>query len=401
MNNAFRSKIASTIPLLRFLVLLLVMLGIIACAPDVQPTAELPTAAPEQTPIPQPTLAKWRSVNGLYNASKIEGMLTTIALPHDWCNYGALIDGFKKNFPGIVVNELPDVTPREVLETLRTDPGDSAAQVPDVIDVSVAFGELAKQEGLLQPYRILAWADIPTSAKDPDGYWYGGYYGVMSFMVNADVVKNIPEDWQDLLEPEYKSQIGMSADPRTSNQAARTVQAASLANGGTVTEPVHGLQYFAYMNQLGNLVPLIANNTSLIQGQTPIRLTWDFDALAGRDSLNGTPQVEVVVPKSGKLADLYVQAIYKNARHPNAARLWMEYIYSDEGQLTWLSPPGYCHPIRQDAMDRAGKIPADLKARLPDTKGVTFPSAADLAAGKAIITTNWNRAVGVDIVPRP
>ncbi len=87
----------------------------------------------------------------------------------------------------------------------------------------------------------------------------------------------------------------------------------------------------------------------------------------------------------------------KNAPHPNAAKLWMEYLYSDEGQLIWLSPPGYCHPIRQDAMLAAGKIPADLLAKLPSTEGAVFPSNADLIAGKEIVVTGWDSAVGADI----
>ena len=58
--------------------------------------------------------------------------------------------------------------------------------------------------------------------------------------------------------------------------------------------------------------------------------------------------VEVVVPKSGVLAGVYVQAISAFAPQPNAAKLWMEYLYSDEGQLGWLK--GYCHPARFNAM---------------------------------------------------
>ena len=49
---------------------------------------------------------------------------------------------------------------------------------------------------------------------------------------------------------------------------------------------------------------------------------------------------------------MYVQAISKFAPHPNAAKLWMEHLYSDEGQLIWLK--GYCNPIRYEDWSRAG-----------------------------------------------
>lgn len=380
--------------------MLLIALAIMACAPAAQPTTAPPTAAPAQPTAggAQPTSAPAMSeLDKLYEAAKAEGQLTVIALPHDWCNYGGIIEGFKKKYPGITVNELnPDAGSGDEIEAIKANKDNKGPQNPDVIDVGFAFGEAAKAEGLLQPYKVATWADIPDGAKDPEGYWYGDYYGVMAFQVNTDVVKNVPQDWADLLKAEYKSQIGMSGDPRTSNQAIQTVQAAALANGGTVGDPTKGLEYFAAMQKAGNLVPVIANNGLVAKGETPIRITWDYNALAGRDSMNGNPQVEVVVPKT-KLAGVYVQAINKFAPHPNAAKLWMEYLYSDEGQLIWAAPPGYCHPIRQEAMIKAGKFPADLMAKLPSTEGAVFPSAADLASGKEVIVKNWDSVVGADI----
>ena len=381
-------------------VVLLIALVIIACAPAPQPTAVPPTAASQPTAAQaQPTAAPAMSeMEKLYEAAKAEGMLTTIALPHDWCNYGGVIEGFKKKYPGITINELnPDAGSGDEIEAIKANKDNKGPQAPDVVDVGFAFGESGKKDGLFQPYKVSTWADIPDGAKDAEGYWYGDYYGVMAFMVNSDVVKTIPTDWADLLKPEYKGQIGMSGDPRTSNQAIQTVQGASLANGGTVADPTKGLEYFAAMNKAGNLVPLIANNGTVAKGETPIRMTWDYNALAGRDGMQGNPKIEVVVPKSGKIAGVYVQAISAYAPHPNAAKLWMEYLYSDEGQLIWLSPPGYCHPIRQDAMDKAGKIPADLKAKLPSTEGAVFPANADLVAGKEVIVKGWDAAVGADI----
>ena len=348
-----------------------------------------PTAAPSGDSM---------NMDDLVKAAMAEGQLTTIALPHDWCNYGGIFDGFKKKYPGITINELnPDAGSGDEIEAIKANKDNKGPQAPDVVDVGFAFGESGKKDGLFMPYKVSTWADIPDGAKDPEGYWYGDYYGVMSFMVNSDIVKNMPADWSDLLKAEYKSQIGMSGDPRTSNQAIQTVQAAALANGGTVADPAKGLEYFAQMNKAGNLVPVIANNALVAKGETPIRITWDYNALAGRDSMNGNPKVDVIVPKSGKIAGVYVQAISAYAPHPNAAKLWMEYLYSDEGQLIWLAPPGYCHPIRQDAMQKAGKIPADLLEKLPSTEGAVFPSNADLIAGKDVVVKGWDAAVGADI----
>src|SRR5205085_11954590 len=125
----------------------------------------------------------------------------------------------------------------------------------------------------------------------------------------TDVIKNVPQDWADLLKPEYKSTIGLSGDPRTSSQAINSVYAAALASGGTLDNAQAGLDFFANLNKAGNLVPTISNNGLVAKGETPISITWDYNALAGKDGMAGNPPIEVVVPKSGRFAGVYVQAI--------------------------------------------------------------------------------------------
>jgi len=370
-------------------------------------TMILAACAPAATPVPTavPTTAAATSapsgMDALVAAAKAEGTLTTIALPHDWCNYGGVIDGFKAKY-GLAVNELnPDAGSGDEVEAIKANKDNKGPQAPDVIDVGFAFGTSAKADDLLQPYKVATWDSIPADAKDADGYWYGDYYGVLSFMVNTDVIKNVPQDWSDLLKPEYKSSVGLSGDPRTSNQAIQSVFAAALASGGTLDNAQPGLDYFKNLNTAGNLVPTIANNGLVAKGETPIRITWDYNALAGKDQMAGNPPIEVVVPKSGRFAGVYVQGISKYAPHPNAAKLWMEYLYSDEGQLIWLSPPGYCHPIRQPDLEARGMIPADLKAKLPSIEGAVFPSVGQLDAAKTLITGQWDAVVGADVKAAP
>ena len=334
-------------------------------------------------------------------AAKAEGMLTTIALPHSWCGYGDVIAGFKAKYPDITVNELnPDAGSADELEAIRANIGNTGPQAPDVLDVGLSFGPQAKEEGLIQPYKVATWDEIPDSIKDADGYWYGDYYGVMSFMVNKDLVENTPMDWPDLLKPEYAQQVALAGDPRASNQAILGVLAAGLAAGGAAGKEAgeKGLDYFKQMNEAGNFVPVIGKAGTLAQGATPIVIAWDYNALSWRDSLNGNPPVEVVVPASGVLAGVYVQAISAHAPHPNAAKLWMEYLYSDEGQTAWLK--GYCHPARFNAMSAAGKIPQDLLDALPPAEGYAkayFPTLDEQAGNKEAVVSGWDAVVGANV----
>jgi putative spermidine/putrescine transport system substrate-binding protein len=340
------------------------------------------------------------SMDDLVAAAKKEGQLTTIALPHDWCGYGAVIEGFKAKY-GIAVNELnPDAGSGDEIEAIKANKGNTGPQAPDVIDVGLSFGPSAKAEGLIQPYKVATWDSIPADARDADGYWYGDYYGVLAFEVNKDIVKDSPKDWADLMKPEFKNAVALGGDPRTANQAIQGVYAAGVASGAQDAKAIGeaGLKFFAELNKNGNFVPVTGKAASLAQGATPIVIRWDYNALADRDTLKGNPEVDVVVPASGVIAGVYVQAISAYAPHPNAAKLWMEYLYSDEGQLGWLK--GYCHPIRFNDLAAKGKIPQDLLDKLPPAAAyekALFPSLEDQATAKEIIAKQWDSVVGTSV----
>lgn len=345
--------------------------------------------------------ASAQSLEEITAAAKTEGNLTTIALPHDWCGYGAVLEGFKKKYPEIAVNELnPDGSSADELEAIRANKGNTGPQAPDVIDVGLAFGPQAKEEGLVQNYKVSTWDSIPDSAKDADGAWYGDYYGVMSFIVNTDMVKNVPADWADLMKPEYAGAFALTGDPRSGNQGLMSVMSAGMAMGGApgADSAAKGLEFMAGLNKAGNFVPVSGKTGTIAQGATPIVAAWDYNALAWRDTLAGNPKAEVIIPASGTLAGVYVQAISAYAPHPNAAKLWMEYIYSDEGQLAWLN--GYCHPIRFNDLAKRGVIPADMLAKLPPAAAyekAVFPTLDEQAAHKEGVAAGWDGVVGVKV----
>jgi putative spermidine/putrescine transport system substrate-binding protein len=223
---------------------------------------------------------------------------------------------------------------------------------------------------------------------------------VMSFLVNKDLVANTPTDWSDLLKPEYSGQVALAGDPRASNQAILAALAAGLSTGAAAGKEAgeKGLEFFAELNKAGNFVPVIGKAGTLAQGATPIIAMWDYNALAAKDTLAGNPPVEVVVPASGVLAGVYVQAISAYAPHPNAAKLWMEYLYSDEGQLGWLK--GYCHPIRFNDLAAKGAIPQDMLDALPPAEAyakAVFPTIDEQNAAKATITGQWDAVVGANV----
>jgi len=369
-------------------------------APAQPPASEAPPAEPQTSgtsvkDIPQDLIA----------ACKEEGMVTIIATPAFWANYGDIFKIFEET-SGVKINSLDEnAGSADELAAIEANKDNKGPQAPDIVDVGYAYGPSGKTDGYYQPYKVRTWDKIPDTllglqAKDPEGYWTGGYYGVMAMETNTAVVENPPKNWEDLLKPEYKGQVALSGDPRTSNQAIQSVFAAALANGGSLDNAQPGLDFFNKLNQAGNFVPVIAKPGNVAMGATPIVLVWDYLGFGDKDTFAGNPTVEISYP-SPTIASMYVQAISAYAPHPNCAKLWMEILHSDEGQLAWMK--GYAHGVQQADLESRGLIPADLSAKLPASSAFSSavaPNPDQLAAAKKLISEGWMTTVGVDL-PTP
>jgi putative spermidine/putrescine transport system substrate-binding protein len=331
----------------------------------------------------------------LIDAAKAEGALTPIATPRDWCNYGEMFDKFTAKF-GIKVTVLnPLGGSKDEITALEANKNNKGPAAPDVLDITLGTTTSAKAAGDLAPYKVAGWASIPDSAKDPDGSWYGDYYGVLAFEVNTAKVANVPADWSDLLKPEYKGQVTLAGDPTASGQAVSGVWAAGIATGGSLDNAAPGLDFFKKLNDLGNFAPIKADAAKVASGDAPIRIAWTYNALADKDKFNGNPPITVTVPKNGRFGGMYVQAISAFAPHPNAAKLWMEYLYSDEGQNIWLK--GYCNPIRYADMVTRGVVDTAAQAKLPDTAGTVLPTVDQANKAFDVISKGWPTVVNVTV----
>jgi putative spermidine/putrescine transport system substrate-binding protein len=332
---------------------------------------------------------------GLEAKAKAEGKLNVIALPPDWANYGEIIPAFEKKFGITVTSDNPDASSAQELQALRTLKGQSRA--PDAVDVGPSFAEIGKKEKLFAPYRVATWNDIPAGMKDPDGAWTGDYFGVISVAANRGVAKNMPESWADLKKPEYKGMVSLNGNPVGAAAAFAAVFAAALANGGSCDNIEPGVQYFGELAKLGNFNPAPARVASLISGQTPICLDWDYLNLAHRDNGKGKAEVTVGLLSGGPVyGSFYCQAIPAGAPNPNAARLWQEYLYSDEGQLLFLK--GYAHPARFDALVAANKIPPELMSNLPPAdayKGIKFATQDQIQKAQKALADLWPKLVKI------
>ncbi len=328
----------------------------------------------------------------LIKAAKKEGHLNTIALPPDWANYGEIMSTFQKKYGIKISNSNPDGSSAEENQAVASLKGDPRA--PDCVDDGPAFAISGTGQGLFAKYKNSHFSTIPRAMKDTRGFWVGDYWGAVSIGYNASLIKTPPKTWQDLLKSDYKGKVALNGSPLTSGSAVAGVFSAALANGGSLNDVGPGIDFFAKLKQVGNFIPVQSTPQTVASGQTPISIDWDYLNLAYTKQYPGA-NWKTSVPSDGVYGAYYCQAINATAPHPYAARLWQEFLYSDQGQLLWLK--GFSHPARFQDMAARKVIPAAYVKALPSAAiyaKVKFASSGQQSKAKALIASQWPSKVG-------
>ncbi len=339
-----------------------------------------------------PSVETAAGLPALIKAAKKEGHLNTIALPPNWANYGEMMSTFSKKYGIKITNDNPDGSSAEENQAVASLKGNSRA--PDAVDDGPAFAISGTAQGLFAKYKNSNFATIPRAMKDTRGYWVGDYWGAVSIGYNASIISTPPKTWADLLKSEYKGKVALNGSPLTSGSAVAGVFAAALGNGGSLSNVQPGIDYFAKLKQVGNFIPVQSTPQTVASGQTPISIDWDYLNLAYTKQFPAA-KWKTTIPADGVYGAYYCQAINATAPHPYAARLWQEFMYSDQGQLIWLK--GFSHPARFQDMTNRKVIPKTLLTALPSGAlyaKVKFANSAQQSKAKALIASQWPSKVG-------
>lgn len=331
------------------------------------------------------SLADFGTKAQLEAAAKAEGALNVIALPRDWANYGEILDLFAKTYPEIKINEQsPDASSAEEIQAAKTNAGLDTA--PDVFDLGLTVTR--QNTAMFAPYKVAAWDEIPANLKDDSGLYTGDYGGYMS--IGYDSAKYpAPASLNDLLGSQYKGAVALNGDPTQAGAAFAAVGLATVQNGGTLDDFTPGIDFFGKLKSAGNLLKVDVTSATVKSGETPVVFDWDY--LNAAHTKDKASWKVTILPGTGYAA-YYNQAINKDAAHPAAARLWEEFLYSDQVQNLWLK--GGARPVRMEAMTKAGTIDKTLAAALPAApeKSVVPTAAQSDAAGK-LLGDKWAAAV--------
>ena len=362
----------------------LLIAGLSACAPPEKKTGGEQTQSGVNAG--QTTSAEdFGGMAGLVDAAKKEGQLNVIALPPDWANYGAIIKAFGDTY-GIKVNSAqPDAASQEEINAANQQKGKSTA--PDVFDLGQAVA--LANTSMFAPYKVATFNDIPAAYSDPNGTWVNDYGGYMSIGFDSAKVPPVA-DVNDLLKPEYNGKVALNGDPTQAGAAFSGVLMVALTQGGSVDDIAPGVEFFGKLKAAGNFLPVDPTPATIESGQTPVVIDWNYLNAARSAKL---PSWQVFVPSNAVVAGYYYQAINKDAPHPAAARLWQEFLYSDEGQNLYAA--GGVRPVRADTMRRAGTIDKDAVDKIPVIDGpVTVPTPDQTDKATKYLADNWAKAVG-------
>ncbi|MEJ5863786.1 ABC transporter substrate-binding protein [Pseudomonas farsensis] len=297
------------------------------------------------------TSAMAQDLKALEDAARKEGAVNSVGMPDAWANWKGTWDDLAKKY-GLKHSDT-DMSSAQEIAKFDAEKDNASS---DIGDVGAAFGPIAVAKGVTQPYKPSTWDQVPTWAKDADGHWALAYTGTIAFIINKDLVKEgeRPKTWHDLEKGKYKVAIG---DVGTAAQAANGVLAAAIAYKGDESNIEPGLQLFTKLAQQKRLS--LANPTiqTLEKGEVEVGVVWDFNGLSYRDQID-PKRFEVLIPSDGSITSGYTTIINKYAKHPNAAKLAREYIFSDAGQTNLAI--GHARPIRAEHL----KLPADVQAKL-------------------------------------
>ncbi|MDO4673994.1 extracellular solute-binding protein [Campylobacter sp.] len=287
--------------------------------------------------------------DALIKEAQKEGRVNSLGMPDTWANWKETWEDLKKLYN--IEHSDTDMSSAQEIAKFKAEKKNASA---DIGDVGLSFGDVAIKQGVTQPYKTSYWEQVPEWAKDKDGHWLLAYTGTIAFIVNKEVVKDIPRSWQDLLKGNYKITVG---DVSVAAQAVNAVLAANYALGGDERDLSPALNFFNTIAKQGRLANNDANIANLEKGEIEVGLVWDFNGLGYRDKV-GKDRYEVLIPEDGSIISGYTTIINKYAKNTNAAKLAREFILSDKGQINLAR--GYARPIRVDFIE----LPADVKERL-------------------------------------
>ncbi|HXP97648.1 MAG TPA: extracellular solute-binding protein [Telmatospirillum sp.] len=318
----------------------------------------------------------------LYEAAVKEGMVVSFDTGPTWANWKSQFANFKKRYPEveIVYNDIGSAVTVTALEKGRNRPQADTAYyfAGSAVD--------AMSKDVLAPFKPVNFDKLAPAFRQAEGKWFTIHTLNVAFLVNTKLVKTVPQSWADLLKPDYKKSV-VYLDPRSTGQGQVVVFAANFAGGGDMDNVAPGLDYLGKLHKSGNVLRTVGTTpyAQFLKGEIPIWIGYENDGLKAKYVDGMGDDVAVVIPKEASAAAPYAISLVKNGPNPNAARLWLNFIMTDQGQATFAE--GFVRPSVPGV-----SLPADIAAKLPPAPQLKPVDVVKAQAAKTAIDEGWARA---------
>jgi iron(III) transport system substrate-binding protein len=315
----------------------------------------------------------------LYETAKKEGELTWYTSHSDDATAQALGRDFEAAYPGIKVNAVR-TTAQVAFQRVSQEIKAGAMQV-DVLS-STDLGHLAyfKDKNLLDKY-------APENADklieiyrnyDPDGFYQVTSAGLIGIGYNTSKLKEeeAPKNWTDLTDPKWKDKIALGHPGFSGYVGTWTVMMRKL----------YGWDFFEKLaknnpqigRSVNDTVTMLNSGERVIAGTGPVGTTME-------SADKGNP-LAMIYPADGSVVILGPSGIMKGVKHPNAARLFMEYLLSPSASQVWVKH--HNEPIRPEV------APAQGSKSAKEVKAIR-PTLAEVSKGIPEVIKQWRDTFGV------
>jgi putative spermidine/putrescine transport system substrate-binding protein len=328
---------------------------------------------------------------GLERECRKEGQLNTIALPHYWADYKAMLDGFRAKY-GVKIDEQdPEASSQQEIDAAVTNKGTKRS--PDVFDIGLAVAVKYLKTGTFAPYKVRNWNNLQfAKTYDPTYEFTANYSGTMTIGYNGEL--GTINKLEDLLEPRFKGKVALNGDPLGSSTGMNGIYMINKALGGTFDDVSKGVAFFKKLKDIGNFINVNPTASTIASGQTPVVIDNGYVQAGVVKQFAAAGKVwKMYTPAS--VGSTYNSAVSAWAPHPACARLWMEYTLSEEGANIWAgggaTPTLWVHMVKTKRASTAG-IASIGKSKV----SAEAATGAQTSAARAYLKTAWPAAVGVN-----
>ena len=299
----------------------------------------------------------------LYEAAKKEGELTWYTSHSDDVTAQALGRDFESIYPGLKVNVLR-TTAQVAFQRISQEVKAGAMQVDVLSSTDIGHYVYLKDKGLLEKF-------VPTNADkvldiyknyDPDGYYYVTSAGLIGIGYNTSKLKeaDAPQNWTDLTDPKWKDKIALGHPGFSGYVGTWTVTLRKL----------YGWKFFEALaknnpqigRSINDTVTMLNAGERIVAGSGPVGTLME-------SAQKGNP-LAMIYPPDGSVLIIAPSAVMKGVKHPNAARLFMEYLLSPDASKVWVDH--FNEAIRPEISPTTGaKSAKDVKTIRPTVDEIT------------------------------